>query len=68
MSDCTCAKPKHDERGEKCQRCGGFACGYAQPGRTRCSPAICDCFIEQYPDSPFDLHPEAFIVDPGGLT
>ena len=61
MPDCTCPKPKHDGLGY-CSRCGDFACEYASAGRTRCSPAICDCFIEQFPDSPSDLHPEAFIV------
>ena len=40
-----------------------FKCPYADPGQSRCSPSICDCFIEQYPDDPFGLHPEAFLVD-----
>ena len=39
-----------------------FKCPYAQRGESRCSPAICDCFIDQYPDDPFGLHPEAFVV------
>lgn len=39
-----------------------FQCPYADAGQSRCSPAICDCFIEQYPDDPFGLHPEAFMV------
>jgi hypothetical protein len=61
MSDCTCTTPKPTERGT-CERCNGFACMYAGRGRTRCSTAICDCFIDTHPDSPFDLHPEDFIV------
>lgn len=61
MSDCTCPKPDHDGRG-KCARCQQFACEYADRGKTRCSPSICDCFIDTYPDSPRDLHPEAFVV------
>lgn len=68
--DCTCAHPQRPSgRGSEsqavpweCLRCGGFACEYAPRGRTRCSPAICDCFIDQFPDSPRDLHPEAFVV------
>jgi hypothetical protein len=40
-----------------------FQCPYAEPGQARCHPAICDCFIEQYPDDPFGLHPEAFLVN-----
>lgn len=46
----------------KCSRCWGFACPYAGRGLTRCSSAICDCFIETHPDSPWALHPEAFVV------
>lgn len=61
MSDCTCPKPDHDGRGY-CARCKGFACEYADRGQTRCPSSICDCFIETYPDSPRELHPEAFIV------
>lgn len=39
-----------------------FRCPYASPGRDRCPPAICDCFVDLYPDDPFGLHPEAFMV------
>lgn len=62
MPDCTCPKPDYGEGSGFCERCGGFACPYAPRGRTRCLPPICDCFIDSYPDSPFALHPEAFIV------
>lgn len=31
-------------------------------GGPRCPESICDCFIEQYPDDPMGLHPEAFVV------
>lgn len=35
----------------------------AFPGSPRCSPSICDCFIDIYPDDdPGGIHPEAFIV------
>jgi hypothetical protein len=67
--DCQCAKPNRPTGREpeqlppwECLTCGGYACEYASMGRTRCSPAICDCFIAQFPDSPRDLHPEAFVV------
>lgn len=40
------------------------ACPYASQGG-RCSPAICDCFISNHPDSPFGLHPEDFVVGGG---
>lgn len=30
----------------------------------RCAASICDCFREQFPDDPYGLHPEAFIVNP----
>lgn len=59
--DCRCPKPKYDGLGY-CSVCKRFACEYARAGQTRCSPAICDCFIDTYPDSPRDLHPEAFII------
>jgi len=62
MADCTCDEAKHDARGEKCERCGGFACAYADKGKARCPQWRCDCFIETHPDSPFDLHPEEFTV------
>lgn len=29
-----------------------------------CQASICDCFRELYPDDPYGLHPEAFIVGP----
>lgn len=61
MVDCGCAMPEPSERGV-CRGCGGFACPYAGRGNTRCSSAICDCFIDTHPDSPFDLHPEDFQV------
>jgi hypothetical protein len=35
---------------------------YPGSGAPRCLPSICDCFIDTYPDSPTNLHPEAFIV------
>lgn len=67
--DCRCPMPNRPTGREpeqlppwKCLTCGGYACEYADRGETRCSPAICDCFIATYPDSPRDLHPEAFIV------
>lgn len=50
------------ERGEPQCACEGFHCPYAPKGRKRCPESICDCFIETHPDSPFDLHPEDFIV------
>lgn len=59
--DCACVKPDHDGRGY-CKRCHRFACEYADKGNTRCPEWRCDCFIETYPDSPRDLHPEAFTV------
>jgi len=60
--DCRCPSPKPNGRGE-CSDCGGFACDYAGRGRTRCSTAICDCFIATHPfDNPQGLHPEAFTV------
>ena len=67
MADCTCVKPKHDGLGN-CQSCSGFACEYADRGRTRCPQWRCDCFIEQFPDSPRELHPEAFIVGPAPVA
>jgi hypothetical protein len=39
-----------------------FQCPYAEPGRTRCPEWRCDCFIDLYPDDPFGVHPEAFVV------
>lgn len=27
-----------------------------------CMASICDCFRETHPDSPYDLHPEDFVV------
>ncbi len=42
-----------------------FHCDYADKGADRCPEWRCDCFIESYPDDPFGLHPEAFIV--GGV-
>lgn len=40
-----------------------FQCPYADKGRRRCAPSDCDCFIDEYPESPFALHPEAFLVN-----
>ncbi len=37
-------------------------------GGPRCPESICDCFIDQYPDDPLGLHPEAFIVGGVGLA
>ena len=69
MTDCLCSTPDRAENGF-CRRCGGFACPYARTGQTRCPEWRCDCFIDNHPDSPFDLHPEDFIVgsvpDDGG--
>lgn len=39
-----------------------FQCPYAEPGRQACPASICDCFVAEYPDDPFGLHPEAFRV------
>ncbi len=43
----------------------GFVCPYADEGATRCPEWRCDCFVDVYPDDPFGLHPEAYVV--GGL-
>lgn len=59
-NDCTCVVPQPDEQAV-CVKCAKFACPYAR-GVARCPAWRCDCFIDQYPDSPFDLHPEAFVV------
>jgi hypothetical protein len=64
--DCICEEP-HRPKSQAfppyiCLTCGGFACEYADKGMTRCSPTICDCFIATHPDSPRDLHPEAYVV------
>jgi hypothetical protein len=39
-----------------------FQCDYAEPGQRACPAWRCDCFVATHPDSPFDLHPEDFIV------
>lgn len=39
-----------------------FQCPYAPRGQRRCPEAICDCFVDLYPETPFELHPEAFTV------
>jgi hypothetical protein len=39
-----------------------FQCPYADKGKKRCPEWRCDCFIDLYPDDPFGLHPEAFVV------
>ena len=31
-------------------------------GGRRCPEAICDCFVDLYPDDPLGIHPEAFVV------
>lgn len=66
MADCNCPKPTRTTRGDEdpsvCLTCSGFACEYADKGATRCPSWRCDCFIEQFPDGPMALHPEAFIV------
>ena len=69
MALCVCSTPLRPSGDEPerlapwvCLTCGGYACEYAPQGRKKCPPSICDCFIDQYPDSPRDLHPEAFIV------
>lgn len=61
MALCRCPMPDPSEAGA-CRNCGEFACPYAGRGQAKCSSAICDCFVDTYPDSPFDLHPEAFVV------
>lgn len=44
-----------------------YVCEYAGPGRSRCPSWRCDCFVATHPDSPSDLHPEAFrVVDQAG--
>lgn len=70
MADCVCPTPKRPTGLEpeqlppwECLTCGGYACEYANPGRTRCPAWRCDCFIATYPDTPRDLHPEAFVVN-----
>ncbi len=64
--DCRCPQgpdqSPHRKGEHECGRCRGFACGYADRGKTRCPSSRCDCFIETHPDSPMDLHPEDFIV------
>jgi hypothetical protein len=66
MTICTCPEPDRSprppNREHECVRCGLFACSYAGKHSARCSPAICDCFIDTHPDSPMDLHPEDFLV------
>lgn len=37
-----------------------FVCEYASGPGQQCD--ACDCFVLMYPESPFALHPEAFIV------
>ncbi|QLQ11153.1 MAG: hypothetical protein HZY75_13220 [Nocardioidaceae bacterium] len=37
-----------------------FRCGYAARPGEKC--IMCDCFVDQYPDDPFGLHPEAFVA------
>lgn len=39
----------------------GFVCGYADRPGEKCD--ACDCFVDLYPDDPFGLHPEAFLVN-----
>ena len=64
MSDiCQCAKPEPTE-GSWCRKCLGFACVYADRGQAKCPRWRCDCFIDEYPDDPVGLHPEAFTCDP----
>lgn len=40
-----------------------FHCDYADAGQDRCPEWRCDCFVATYPEDPFGLHPEAFLVD-----
>ena len=40
-----------------------FHCDYAEPGQRACPAWRCDCFVADYPDDPFGLHPEAYVVD-----
>ena len=67
---CTCPEPKRPTGREPeqvppwdCLACGGYACEYADRGQKKCPAWRCDCFIDQFPDSPRDLHPEVFYVD-----
>lgn len=64
--DCQCPSPRRPVTEAlppwRCVSCKGFACDYAERGETRCPEWRCDCFIATHPDSPMDLHPEAFIV------
>ncbi|MGH3499835.1 MAG: hypothetical protein ACRDQA_02860 [Nocardioidaceae bacterium] len=39
-----------------------FWCPYAEKSERRCPEWRCDCFIDTYPDDPFGIHPEAFVV------
>lgn len=71
VPDCRCPTPTRPTGREperlppyECTVCGGYACEYAGLGDTRCPASICDCFIYTHPDSPRDLHPEAFVVGP----
>lgn len=41
-----------------------FQCPWAEDGEAKCPEWRCDCFIDMFPESPFALHPEAFIVGP----
>lgn len=41
----------------------GFVCPYADEGRARCPEWRCDCFVDAFPEDPFGLHPEAFLVN-----
>lgn len=38
-----------------------FVCEYADGPGKQC--LMCDCFVLTHPDSPFDLHPEDFVVN-----
>lgn len=39
-----------------------FHCPYAEAGKDRCPAWRCDCFVDIYPEDPFGLHPEMYVV------
>ena len=39
-----------------------FQCDYAEPGQRACPAWRCDCFVAEYPDNPFGVHPEVYVV------
>lgn len=51
---------EHERHIAECEARG--ECPFSGLTFARCQASICDCFREQYPDDPYGLHPEAFIV------